>query len=85
MNQLVAAFNAENPQHLQALLLDLARHGEPYLCLLRQGWHCHVDMNTNTTGSSFKVSSDFKLATPMAAAVQCMERIKAALAALNKV
>lgn len=68
---------------LERLLVHMTRYGEPSLRMMNSGWHCNVDMNTNTTGTRFTVASDFDIATPLAAAVQCNERIEAALRKLG--
>ena len=39
-------------------------------------------MNTNTTGTEFKVESEFGMPTALSAAQQCIERMHAALKAL---
>jgi hypothetical protein len=73
-----------NPQDLQALLLALARYGQPRLGMYGpKGWHCSVEMNTNAVGAAFKVTTEFDLPTPIAAAMQCMERVEAAVKTIS--
>ncbi len=73
------------PADLSELLKVMMRYGQPRLGIYgTSGWHCSVNMNTNTTGTSFEVKSDFNLADPYLAAKQCMERIHSALEALKR-
>lgn len=69
--------------NLEATILDLARYGRCSLSLLSTGWHCRVEMNTNTTGSSFAVASGFNQASPTEAVEECAKRVAQALAALG--
>jgi hypothetical protein len=65
-------------------LLALARYGRPFVHLTSSGgWRASIDMNTNTTGTSFEVKSDMDHKTPDAAVAQCAERVLAALKALG--
>lgn len=84
MNQPLALVGAVPDTNLEATLTELARYGRPRLGMYSGGWHCCVDMNTNTTGTSFEVKSDFGMAEPATAARQCLERIHGALAALEQ-
>lgn len=43
------------------------------------GWHCDCDMYTSAQGARFKVASEFGHTTPIAAALQCEERVNAAV------
>jgi hypothetical protein len=61
---------------LQELLLELKKYGKPRVGMYsEEGWHCNVEMNTNTVGADFKCSSDFKQPTPTDAAKQCLDRV----------
>jgi hypothetical protein len=60
-------------------LTFLIRYGRPRLSYLDKGWYCKVEMNTNTTGTQFDVSSEFGHLNPNEAVKQCHERIDAAL------
>ena len=61
---------------LQELLLELKKYGKPRVGMYsEEGWHCNVEMNTNTVGADFKCSSDFKMPTPTDAAKQCLDRV----------
>jgi hypothetical protein len=64
---------------LEEHLLFLIRYGRPRVAYLDKGWFCTVQMNTNTTGTQFDVSSEFGHKTPSSAVKQCNERIDAAL------
>jgi hypothetical protein len=67
-------------EHLQ----QMRYYGKPRVSLMSDGWYSCVDMNTNTTGTSFEVKSDFDHTTPTLAAKQCHERILNALRELTK-
>lgn len=64
---------------LETILAKLAQHGRPSLSLFDSGWCCTTDMHVSAAGASFKVRSDFGLASPIQAAAQCAERIDAML------
>ena len=68
---------------LQELMIDLIRFGKPRVSFLQGGWYCTVEMNTNTTGAKFDISSEFNHPTPMSAAKQCYARIQTALKQLT--
>ena len=70
-------------ENLEELLKYMVRYGKPKLSYMGDGWYCRVEMNTNTTGTQFEVSSEFKHPTPIAAVKQCHERIVSALKALS--
>lgn len=82
--KLVAASTVSADVGLEKLLIHMTRYGKPRLMMFN-GWLCNIEMNTNTTGTSFEVKSEFGMATPLAAAVQCNERIEAALRQLGGV
>lgn len=67
-------------EHLQ----QMRYYGKPRVSLMNGGWYSCIDMNTNTTGTSFEVKSDFDHPTPTLAAKQCHERILNALKELTK-
>jgi hypothetical protein len=71
------------PAGFEDRLIWLCRFGKPRLSMVGQGWFASIEMNTNTTGSSFKVESDFKGATPSAAVDQLTERMLTTLATLT--
>jgi hypothetical protein len=84
MNSLPIAAAAVGPNDLEGQLLALAKYGHPFLFLTKGGgWRASVDMNTNTTGTSFEVKSDSDHRTPSAAMKQCTERVQQALTALG--
>jgi len=72
------------PEDLSGLLIQLLNYGHPRISHHSGGWHCNVEMNTNTTGADFKISSDFDIPTPYQAAKQCHERIINTLKNLTK-
>ena len=69
---------------LEELMVEMLRYGHPRLSHIQGGWYCIVEMNTNTVGAKFDISSDFKQPTPLHAARQCHERILTALKELTK-
>lgn len=69
---------------LEEHLEKMRYYGKPRVSLLNGGWYSCVEMNTNTTGTSFEVKSDFDCETPTAAAKQCHERILNAIKELTK-
>ena len=70
-------------ENLDELLKYMIRYGKPRVSYMGDGWYCRVEMNTNTTGTQFDVSSEINMPTPIAAAKQCHERIISALKALT--
>lgn len=71
------------PAGLSERLVWLCKFGKPRLSVPRDGWHANIEMNTNTTGSSFTVSTEFKLESPDAAVAQLIERMLETLATLH--
>lgn len=71
------------PTDLNEQLIALARYGKPRLGMYSQGWCATVEMNTNTTGTSFEVKSEFGHKTPATAVAECIERVHTALKALG--
>jgi hypothetical protein len=69
---------------LEEHLEHMKYYGKPRVSLISNGWYCTVEMNTNTTGTSFDVKSEFDHLTPVEAAKQCHERIINALKELTK-
>ena len=72
------------PETLEQILKELERHGEPRIGLINaSGWHCAIDVSITVSGGRFQVSSEFKHLTPMAAAIQCRDRLRTALKQLG--
>lgn len=69
---------------LEELLTEMLRYGKPRVSYVDKGWYSTVEMNTNTVGTKFDVSSEFGQPTPLHAARMCHERILNALRELNK-
>lgn len=67
-------------EHLQ----EMRYYGKPRVSLMSNGWYSCIDMNTNTTGTTFEIKSEFDHPTPTLAAKQCHERILNALKELTK-
>lgn len=66
---------------LNELLTQLSKVGRPSLMQLQGagGWHCGIEIPTTTTGAKINVSSTFDHVSPLSAARQCAERVKATL------
>lgn len=78
-NKPAAAQLETTPADLQLVLLELRQYGKPHVGMFHSGWHSSVEMSTWAAGSSFTVRSDFGMDTPMAAALQCLERARKAV------
>ena len=68
---------------LQELMVEMIKYGHPRVSHMQGGWYCCVQMNTNTTGAKFDISSEFSHPTPMSAAKECYTRIQTALKQLT--
>lgn len=79
-----ATTNLEPNPTLEQLLNALQRYGEVGLSFMGDGWYCRVNMFVSSKGAEFKIASEFKLPTHLAAARQCYERIQQTLKDLNK-
>jgi hypothetical protein len=71
-------------EDLQEELVVLLKYGHPRISHHKGGWYCHVEMNTNTVGSKFDISSEFNHETPLSALKQCKERIDNTLKQIGK-
>ena len=60
---------------LEDILSYMLQFGKPRVGYVSNGWFCKVEMNTNTKGTNFEISSEFGHSTPLAAAKECHERI----------
>jgi hypothetical protein len=76
-------FQQDQPT-LEELLMELKQYGKPRVSFLGDGWHCNVEMNTNTVGADFKCASEFGMPTPTDAAKQCLERVLKAVEQYRK-
>lgn len=68
---------------LEDLMIYSEKFGKMRLVRMGDGWFCSIDMNTNTTGTSFEVKSEFNHATPLVAARTCLDRMHTALEVLG--
>ena len=68
---------------LEELLTALTKYGKCGLSYMGDGWHARVDMYVTSVGAEFKVSSDFRMPSSMAAVRQCYERVIKTLADLK--
>lgn len=67
-------------ESLESVLDELSKYGRPALSMLQgNGWWCRVEMNTSATGAEFKVGSECRHVSPIAAAVECRDRVLAAV------
>ena len=69
---------------LEEHLEQMRFYGKPRVSLQSNGWYCVIEMNTNTTGTSFDVKSEFDCESPRLAAKMCHERMLNALKELTK-
>jgi hypothetical protein len=76
--------NAVKQPTLEELLMELKQYGKPRVSMIGEGWHCNVEMNTNTVGADFKCASEFGISTPTDAAKQCLERVLRAVEQYRK-
>jgi hypothetical protein len=70
---------------LEEHLEQMTYYGKPRVSRMSNGWYSSIEMNTNTTGTTFEVKSEFDNHTPTMAAKQCHERILNALKQLEQV
>lgn len=68
---------------LEQLLIYMLRFGKPRVTFVSTGWCCKVEMNTNSKGTQFDVSSEFGHPTPLSAARECHERVVSAMKTLT--
>lgn len=71
------------PAGFEDKLVWLCRFGTPGISKHERGWHAQISMNTNTTGSEFKVRTGFDCQSPSVAVDSLIERMLEALAALG--
>lgn len=89
MNWLAKVTPISNARKVEDLTLEehleeMRYYGKPRVSLMSNGWYSCIEMNTNTTGTSFEVKSEFDCQTPTLAAKQCHERMLNALKELTK-
>jgi hypothetical protein len=76
---LVATFTDTPRPSLEDLLASLQRYGYPRVAMHSGGWVCTVDLNTSVAGASSSIRSEFGMASPWDAALQCEQRVEAAI------
>lgn len=74
---------AVNYNDLETVLMQLTEYGKPSVVKMTDGWWCRVELEGFSKGTSFEVRSELDSATPLAAAMQALERIKDTLAAIK--
>lgn len=62
---------------MEAMLLDLAKHGKPTLVLFDQGWGCWLSYQDRSKGISIEVKSSFRHEAPSSAVAEVVERLYA--------
>lgn len=67
--------------------MELLKYGQPRVGVYNSNgtWNCHIEMNTMTVGSDFTIRSDHGMPTPSAAAKQCLERVRKAVAVYKEI
>lgn len=60
---------------LEELLNLLTKYGKCSLSYMGEGWHARIEMYVTSVGAEFKVSSDFRMVSSMAATRQCYDRV----------
>lgn len=78
-----AAARLMENEHLDTLLFELSKYGEPRVSKHSKGWHSAIEMYVSSVGASFKVSSEFDHKTPTEAARVCLDRVETALSGLG--
>lgn len=63
------------PTTLNDRLEWLCEFGQPWISRHKEGWYAAIDMNTNTTGSSFKIATSFNEPTPESAVQELIVRM----------
>ena len=87
----LSLFRRENRDEAKSdSLNDLLRKSEQFgkmsLTRLGGGWWARIEMNTNATGATFKIESEYSSGTPqtpLQAVQPCTERMNAALKTLG--
>ena len=69
---------------LEDVLLELAKWGKPRVSMPgSKGWYSCVEVNITPTGAKFEVASEFGMETPLAAVLQCRERLRESVKAIG--
>jgi hypothetical protein len=74
--KIISSIATHQLDSLEDVLGELAKYGKPQLLLLDSGWHCSIQMHINAIGASLKIKSDFDMHTHIAAAAQCLMRVR---------
>ena len=61
---------------LEECLLMLEQYGLPRLSKLETGWCARIEMTVSGVGHQYMISSEFKMASPAAAALQLLDRVR---------
>ncbi len=69
---------------LNELLLYLNRFGLPSLNRITAGWYCALEVFVAAKGATFKIQSDYGHQAPILAALECQQRLNAALSQIER-
>ena len=68
---------------LESILDELCRFGSPRLFCMGGGWYAACEMYVTAVGAKFEVKSEFAHTSPTEAALLCLSRVRAAVAAAS--
>lgn len=69
---------------LEEILAELFAYSNPRLMCMDDEWFCSAKLRVSVVGGEFEIKSDFKHATPKAAAEQCLSRVRECLQEIHK-
>lgn len=70
--------------NLGEVLTELSRYSMPSLREFDNGWWCSAELRVQVKGGEFKVSSEYRHATPLSAATECLHRVQDMLKDIHK-
>lgn len=68
---------------LNEILIILKKYGYPRCVASKGGWFCKIDVAITPKGVDFEVSSEYNHDSPLNAAYECLDRLKAAMTELQ--
>jgi hypothetical protein len=71
-------------KHLEELLDDLCRYGNPRISKMDNGWHAKIEMHVASEGATFNIMSEFNHKTSIEAVLVLMQRTQQTISDLNK-
>lgn len=69
---------------LEQILDELARYGQPAVRMSDRGWWSGIDMHVSAQGATFNVRSDGGHKSAVAAAAECLERVRQTLSKVGR-